>query len=82
MNENDKRVKEMLEEEKVPKELEPENIKNMLDEKAPQKKRGNIKRVSKITAMAAACALICGTAAYLGTNGNILNGNSQEPEQR
>ena len=76
MNENDKRVKEMLEEEKVPKELEPENIKNMLDEKAPQKKRGNIKRVSKITAMAAACALICGTAAYLGTNGNILNGNS------
>lgn len=76
MNENDKRVKEMLEEENIPQELEPENIKKMLDEKAPQKKRGNIRRVSKITAMAAACALVCGTAAYLGTNGNILNGGS------
>lgn len=72
MNENDKKVKEMLEREEIPQELEPENIKKMLEEKAPQKKRSKIKMATRVTAMAAACALVCGTAVYVGQKGDLF----------
>ena len=43
MNKNDDKIKRTLENEEIPKELEPENIKKILDEKAPAQKRKNIK---------------------------------------
>ena len=55
---NDEKVKEMLEKEPVPQELEPESIKAMLDEKAPQKKRSGISVAGRVTAAAAAIAVI------------------------
>lgn len=65
MSTNDEKVKEMLDKEPVPQELEPDNIRIMLDEKAPVKKRRNIKKTAaRITAGAAACAVICGTSVY------------------
>lgn len=65
MSANDEKVREMLNKEPVPQELEPEKIKIMLDEKAPAKKRRNIKKTAaRITAGAAACAVICGTSVY------------------
>lgn len=65
MSTNDEKIKEMLNSETVPQELEPENIRIMLDEKAPVKKRKNIKKTAaRITAGAAACAVICGTSVY------------------
>ncbi len=63
---NDEKVKEMLEKEPVPQELEPENIKAMLDEKAPQKKRSGISVGGRLAATAAAFAVIGGGSyAYL-----------------
>lgn len=67
---NDEKVKEMLEKEPVPKELEPENIKAMLDEKSAdkeaEKKRSGISVAGRLAAAAAACAVIGGGSyAYL-----------------
>ena len=63
---NDEKVKEMLEKEPVPQELEPENIKAMLDQKAPQKKRSGISVGGRLAAAAAAFAVIGGGSyAYL-----------------
>lgn len=74
MNNNDEKIKKALENEEVPKELEPENIKKMLDEKAPSAKRNNISIAGKITAIAAACAVIAGsTAAYKSVNPKTTN---------
>lgn len=74
MSTNDEKIKEMLNEKSVPKELEPENIKIMLDEKAPAKKRRNIKKTAaRITAGAAACAVICGTSVYFAGQKDLLN---------
>ncbi|MDE6780876.1 MAG: beta-propeller domain-containing protein [Ruminococcus sp.] len=74
MNNNDEKIKKALENEEVPKELEPENIKKMLDEKAPSAKRKNISIAGKITAIAAACAVIAGsTAAYKSVNPKTTN---------
>lgn len=61
---NDDKVKDMLTEEKIPRELEPDSIKEMLDKKAPARKRKNIHMAARITAGAAACAVICGTALH------------------
>lgn len=63
---NDRNIKDMLESAEVPQELSPENIKTMLDENAPAKKRRNIvKTASKITAGAAACAVLSVTGVQL-----------------
>lgn len=70
---NDKEVKEMLENEQVPEELEPERIKAMLDEKAPAVKRKKITAVSRFAAIAAACAVVSGTAVYVAGHGNNIN---------
>lgn len=67
MNKNDDKIKRTLENEDIPKELEPENIKKMLDEKVPAQKRKNIKFnrkfAEKVTAIASACAVIAGGSA-------------------
>lgn len=69
---NDDKLREHLNSEPVPESLKPENIKIMLDnEAASQKKRKGI-AVSRITAAAAACAVIGGTAAY-NLNNNKLS---------
>lgn len=74
MNNNDEKVKKALENEEVPKELEPENIKKMLDNEAPSRKRSNISVAGRITAIAAACAVIVGsTVAYKNLNPKTTN---------
>ncbi|MBO7474810.1 MAG: beta-propeller domain-containing protein [Ruminococcus sp.] len=64
---NDKEVRKMLENEQIPKELEPENIKLMLDQKAPALKRKKITAVSRFVAIAAACAIVSGTAVHFAS---------------
>ena len=77
MNKNDDKIKRTLENEEIPKELEPENIKKMLDEKAPAQKRKNIKFnrkfAEKVTAIASACAVIAGGSViyYNSSKGNV-----------
>lgn len=65
MKENDEKLRDMLTSEEVPEQLSPENIKKMLDEKAPKKKRSGISVAGRIAAGAAACAVIAGS--YAGT---------------
>ncbi len=65
MRENDEKLRDMLTSEEVPEQLSPENIKVMLDEKAPKKRRSGISVASRIAAGAAACAVIAGS--YAGT---------------
>ena len=70
MNYNDDKVKDLLENAEIPEEVSPENMKKMLDEKAPAKKRSSrISMAGRITAAAAACAVIVG--ATIGTTGLI-----------
>ena len=57
MNKNDDKIKRTLENEEIPKELEPENIKKMLDEKAPAQKRNSY------------CISVC---SYCGRFSNLL----------
>ena len=55
MNYNDDKVKDLLKNVEVPEEVSPENMKKMLDEKAPAKKRSSrISIAGRITAAAAA----------------------------
>ena len=75
---NDYEVKKMLENEQIPEELEPERIKAMLDEKAPAVKRKNITAVSRFAAIAAACAVVSGTAVYVAGNGTKPGKSTQE----
>lgn len=77
MNDNDKKLRELLTEEPVPQEHEPENIKKMLDEKAPARKRNKIKRsmALRITAGAAACAVVGTTAVHFAGQRNVINKN-------
>lgn len=77
MNDNEKKLRELLTEEPVPQELEPENIKKMLDEKAPARKRNKIKRsmALRITAGAAACAVVGTTAVHFAGQRNVINNN-------
>lgn len=81
MSANDEKVREMLNKEPVPQELEPEKIKIMLDEKAPAKKRRNIKKTAaRITAGAAACAVICGTSVYFAGQKNLFDKGKLESD--
>lgn len=77
MNEsNDRKIKKLLESESVPEELSPENIKKMLDEKAPVRKRNKIAhKAARITAVAAACAVICGFGVHYAEQGSLFNEN-------
>lgn len=77
MNENnDRKIKKILESENVPEELSPENIKKMLDEKAPVRKRNKIAhKAARITAVAAACAVICGFGVHYAEQGSLFNKN-------
>ncbi|MBQ8296474.1 MAG: beta-propeller domain-containing protein [Ruminococcus sp.] len=71
---NDDMIKKALEAAPVPEELSPGNIEKMLDEKAPVKKRKNIKYTAlKITAGAAACAVIGGFGVHYAEQGNLFN---------
>ena len=71
MNDNDKKVKEYLEKEDIPDEISPDNIRKMLDEKAPQKKRGNISAAGRIAAIAAACVVIVGGTVHIAGQDNL-----------
>ncbi len=58
-------IKKALESQPVPQELEPDNIKKMLDEKAPLKKRSSIRKTAlRAGAGAAACAVLCGVGLH------------------
>lgn len=71
MNNNDERIRNMLNSSEVPQELSPERIREMLDEKAPKKKRKNIsKTVTRAVAGTAACAVIAGTSVYFAGQRN------------
>lgn len=77
---NEDKVRDMLNKPEVPEELTPDKIREMLDREAPAKKRSGIKKTAmRITAGAAACAVICGGAVYAGKNGIISrDGGSSE----
>lgn len=78
---NNEKVREILEQESVPEEISPENMKVMLDEKAPAKKRKKISASGRIVAIAASMALIVGTA--VGTAGVVHKfGYSSEPHKQ
>ena len=76
MRENDEKLKEILNSEEVPEQLSPENIKLMLDEKAPKKKRSGISIAGRIAAGAAACAVLAGS--YAGVNTLMKNRTSTD----
>ncbi len=77
MNHNDEKVKRILENVEVPDEVSPENMKKMLDKKATAKKRSSrISMTGRITATAAACAVIVG--ATVGTTG-LINRHKDKP---
>lgn len=80
MNYNDDKVKEILENVEIPDEVSPENMKIMLDKKAAERKRSSrISMAGRITATAAACAVIVG--ATLGTTG-IINHNKKTDSEK
>lgn len=68
---NDEKIREYMEEPEIPEELSPENIKVMLDERCARKKRSKISVAGRITAVAAALAIIV-TGGYIGTRGRFL----------
>ena len=59
---NDDKLREQMKSEPVPDRLRPENIKIMLDNEAPKKKRSGISVAGRMTAAAAAFAVIGGTS--------------------
>ena len=70
MNE-EKDIKDILNEEKVPEEISPENIKTMLDEQtAADTKRKGISQTAKMAISSAACLLIIGGAVAAGAIAN------------
>lgn len=71
-NDNVDKIKRALEKEPVPEELSPENVKKMLDEKAPAKKRSRIRVGTRIAAGAAACAVVGAPAVYFGNQSGLL----------
>ncbi|WP_024861743.1 beta-propeller domain-containing protein [Ruminococcus flavefaciens] len=68
---NDDKLREQMKSEPVPERLKPENIKIMLDNEAPKKKRSGISMAGRVAAAAAACTVIGGTAAYTMNNRNF-----------
>lgn len=81
---NDDKLRDQMNSAPVPESLKPENIKIMLDEKAPKKKRSGITVAGRLTAAAAACAVIGGTAAYTMNNGkpNKFNDSKVSDENK
>ena len=75
---NDDKLREHMKSEPVPEQLRPENIKTMLDNEVAKKKRSGISIASRIAAMAAACAVISGTAVYTLNNRKINDKYSKE----
>lgn len=75
---NDDKLRDQMTSAPVPDSLKPENIKIMLDEKAPKKKRSGITVAGRLTAAAAACAVIGGTAAYTMNNGKSHKFNESQ----
>lgn len=65
-NNNDKKIKNILENCSIPERLEPENIKRMLDNNSAQKRLRKIKksRIMRFAAAAAALAVVFGTSVY------------------
>lgn len=72
-NDNVDKIKKALEKEPVPEELSPENVKKMLDEKAPAKKRSRIRVGTRIAAGAAACAVVGASAVCFGNQSGLLD---------
>lgn len=70
---NEEKIRRLLETESIPDEIKPENISRMLEEKAPAKKRNKITRkAGRIAAGAAACAVVCGLGVhYAGQRNDI-----------
>lgn len=70
---NDEKVKTILESNEIPQELEPENIKAMLDRKKIRNNKGKKATIIKVVSGAAACAVICtyATTAYIDKNKNV-----------
>lgn len=66
VNYNDENVKKILESEKIPERLEPENIKKLLDDTNAAGRRKKIRqsKMLRIVSAAAAFALVIGTSAY------------------
>lgn len=63
---NDEKIKDILQNEEIPEQLSPENIKLMLYERSPKKKKGAVVWVRRFAAAAAAVAvIISGGTAYL-----------------
>lgn len=81
MNSNNEKAKELLERNVIPSSLEPENIKKMLDEKAPQKKRNKIKLASRFAAMAAAGAVVCTSAVHFAGQRSDINNDDTSKNQ-
>lgn len=81
MNNNDERAKEILNNTEIPEEVSPESMKKMLDEKAPAKKRGRISVVGRITAAAAACAVIVGGTVGTMKYAERSKNNAKIPQQ-
>lgn len=77
---NDDKLREQMKSEPVPDRLKPENIKIMLDNEAPKKKRSGISMAGRIAAAAAACTVIGGTAVYSLNNGKFNNKNATVSE--
>lgn len=65
---NDEKLREQMKSAPVPERLRPENIKIMLDNEIAKKKRSRISMAGRITAAAAACTVIGGTAVYTLNN--------------
>ncbi|MBP5578095.1 MAG: beta-propeller domain-containing protein [Ruminococcus sp.] len=65
---NDEKLREQMKSAPVPERLKPENIKIMLDNEIAKKKRSRISMAGRITAAAAACTVIGGTAVYTLNN--------------
>lgn len=71
---NDKQIRDLLSAEPVPEKISPENMQKMLERKAPAKKRSRIMhRAARISAGAAACAVLCAFGAHTARqNGSFI----------
>lgn len=61
-NNNDEKIREIINVDNVPEEISPESMKKMLDEKSAGKRRSKISVTGRVTAAACACAVLAGTA--------------------
>lgn len=61
-NNNDDKIREIINTDDIPEEISPESMKKMLDEKTAGKRRSRISVTGRVTAAACACAVLAGTA--------------------